>query len=295
MEIEEDQNNNMKKEEDKIIINLSNDDKDCPSSLQKNSNKNINNNIIIIENDDYNKENENENKIEIITKYSSLDPSLFLSEYISDYKCISCGLIPSFETSYEAICCGYLLCKECFQKLKEEKKGCPLCNNTEISTREIKKDNKIFYKSIKNFIVKCPYNCEWQGMWVDLYFHLNECKLGLRECKYKSIGCEYADTTNNVKEHEQNSDKLHLDLALKFIKDKKIVKKQIKFEMGETIMTTCHPHKMVYKKSLDWVCDGRKLEHGCYSVDCHFPITKPRFRCSECDFDLCDKCVVHYI
>ena len=60
-------------------------------------------------------------------------------------------------------------------------------------------------------------------------------------------------------------------------------------------MTTVHPHIMTYKTSLSWTCDGKDIGHGCYSVNYHFPKAKPRFRCDECDFDLCDKCIVHYL
>ena len=64
-------------------------------------------------------------KINLITKYSNLDPTLFLNENILDYKCISCGLIPSFEKANEIICCGYLICENCLKKFTSEKKGCP--------------------------------------------------------------------------------------------------------------------------------------------------------------------------
>ena len=132
-------------------------------------------------------------------------------------------------------------------------------------------------------------------MWVDLDTHLLECKFGFRECKYKIIGCEYADNNQKVKEHEESNYNLHLTLAMKFIKGHKIEKKKIKFELEETVMTTVHPHRMTYKTSSDWYCDGRRLEHGCFSRNFIFPVTKPRFRCDECDFDLCDKCIVHYL
>ena len=132
-------------------------------------------------------------------------------------------------------------------------------------------------------------------MWVDFETHLNECKLGYRECKYKSIGCEYIGESSKVSEHEKSNDKYHLDLALKFIKDNNIVKRKIRFELGETCMTTCHPHIMTYMTSYNWVCDGRDLENGCYSEETRFSLYKPRFRCVQCDFDLCDKCIVHYV
>ena len=254
-------------------------------------------NKLIIENNSFEVETKEKlnKKLVIISKYSNLDPCLFTNEYILDYKCISCGLIPSYEKANEIICCGNLICEECLKKLKEDKKGCSICNIEELKVRSIKNENKIFYKSFKSLLIKCPYTCDWTGMWVDLDTHLLECKFGFRECKYKIIGCEYADNNQKVKEHEESNDNLHLNLAMKFIKGHKIEKKKIKFELGETVMTTVHPHKMTYKTSSDWYCDGRRLEHGCFSRNFIFPVTKPRFRCDECDFDLCDKCIVHYL
>ena len=296
MEIEEDKKN------DDIEIDLIDLDVpiDSDEKNKKDEQSKVKNNIIIIENEEFfeaekEKEKVNEVKKILITKYSSLEPNLFLNENILDYKCISCGLIPSFEKANETICCGYLICGDCLKRLNDEKKGCPFCNMGELKTRDIKKENKIFCKSFKNLIIKCPYKCDWIGMWVDLESHLNECKLGYRECKYKSIGCEYLNNTNQVNEHEKSNDKHHLNLALKFIKDKNIVKKTIKFENGETCMTTCHPHIMTYMISSDWICDGRKLEKGCYSTERYFSYNVARFRCVQCDFDLCDKCIVHYV
>ena len=45
--------------------------------------------------------------------------------------------------------------------------------------------------------------------------------------------------------------------------------------------------------SLSWCCDGR--EHECYSESHIFSASEPRFRCRDCNFDLCDKCIVHYL
>ena len=60
-------------------------------------------------------------------------------------------------------------------------------------------------------------------------------------------------------------------------------------------MTTVHPHKLKYMKKKAWRCDGSRLPRGCYSNNFHFPSTKERYRCDQCDFDLCDKCIVHFI
>ena len=230
-----------------------------------------------------------------ITKNSNLSPDLFLISSISEYKCI-CNLIPNPEIAREKICCGTLVCDKCF-KQESENKECSVCKSKEISFRKIKEENKVFYKIFKNLKIKCPYKCEWKGAWLDLDIHLIECKFGIRYCKYNSIGCKFLDKCDKVIEHEKNNDKLHLEMALKFIKTNNIVKKQIKlkFILGEKCKTSVHPHIMTYMTSFDWNCDGRKLPNGCYSRNYSFSVNIPRFRCPLCDFDLCDKCIVNYL
>ena len=264
------------------------------SDLNEDSDMNyLNNEYMFINNYNNIEHQETKEKIIIFTKYSNLDPSLFLYEFISDYKCIFCKLIPNYENVNETLCCSNLICKECLDSQKDSQKNCPICNSKEMKTRSIKNDNKIFYKSFKNLIIKCPNKCDWQGIWSNLDSHLNECKLGYRYCKYKLVGCEFASDNAKLAEHEQSNDKYHLELAMKFISDKKI--KELKFEIGKTCMTTCHPHVLTYMKTDgEWFCDGKYLKGGCLSSKRYFT-TKHRFRCSECDFDLCNKCVMHYI
>ena len=162
----------------------------------------------------------------IITKDSSLDSNLFLLPEISDYRCIICENIPNPEIAYEAICCGILFCKECIMKWISQNPKCPICKknlkNDSKFIRNIKDFNKIFYKTLKKFAIKCPYECNWKGAWEDLENHLNVCEKGFRECKYKDIGCEYVDEKNKIIEHEKNNDKLHLETAMKFIKENQV-------------------------------------------------------------------------
>ena len=235
----------------------------------------------------------NEENIIPITKYSSLSPDLFVKPIIEEYKCI-CNLIPSPEIAREKICCGTLFCDKCFKK-ESGNKECQICQSKEVKFRKIKEENKLFYKYLRNLEIKCPFKCEWKGSWMDFDNHLRGCKFGIRYCKYNSVGCKFMGKNEIVIEHEKNNDKLHLEMALKFIKINKIVKKQIKFELGEKCKTSVHPHVMTYMKSLDWICDGRKLPKGCYSKTYSFSVNVPRFRCTSCDFDLCDKCIVNYI
>jgi hypothetical protein len=241
---------------------------------------------------------QSKNKQLPITKLSSLDPNLFSDEYIADYKCILCGLIPSYETAEESTCCGYLFCQKCKIIWLLKKKKCPKCSipSSEIIFRNIKNNNKIFYKSLKNFIIKCPYNCEWKGPWNELDSHILKCDLSFRYCSYKCIGCEIFDENKKVKEHEELNNKLHLDLALKFIEDKNIKKNKIKFELGQRCMTNCHAHPLTYCINLQssWICDGDNLELGCDKYSSVLSKEMPRYRCNICNFDLCDTCIEKY-
>ena len=185
-----------------------------------------------IRQEESNNTNQNERKIkkieiklkkEIITKDSNLDSNYFLLPEIIDYRCVICENVPNPENAHEAICCGILFCKECLNNWIIRNPKCPICKNQLKNEhkfiRSIKDSNKIFYKTLKKFALKCPYGCKWTGAWEDLENHLNECEKGYKECKYKDIGCEFIDEKNIILEHEKNSYKLHLDLAMKFIKD----------------------------------------------------------------------------
>ena len=239
--------------------------------------------------------NKKESKKIPITKFSSLSPELFSISYISEYKC-KCGLIPSPEKAFELICCGILFCEECLNKfLPQKEEECPFCKSQKLAYRKIKDSNKVFYKIYQNLVIKCPYKCDWKGMWSDLDTHLIECKNGIRYCKYKKIGCDFFDESNKVLEHEQINDKLHLEMAVKYIKLNNIINKKKNFKIGDTCRISVHPHIMIYMTTSSWFCDGKKLPNGCYSGKNFFNSNTPRFRCSACDFDLCDKCVVNYI
>ena len=133
-------------------------------------------------------------EIQLIKKDSSLDANLFLLPEIEDYRCIICENIPNPENAYEVICCGILFCKECLIKWISQKPKCPICNkalrNNDDFVRNIKQNNKIFYRTLRKFVIKCPYGCEWSSEWEDLENHLKECTKGVRECKYKYIECK---------------------------------------------------------------------------------------------------------
>ena len=167
-------------------------------------------------------EEKNSTPLQLITKESSLDSNYFINPQISDYRCVICESIPSPENAYEAVCCPVLFCKDCLLRWIYQNPKCPLCkktmHNEEKYVRKIKEGNKIFYKMFQKFKIKCPYGCDWTDIWANLENHLLSCEKGIRECKFKDIGCEYINEKVKLEEHEKNNDKLHLDMAMKFIK-----------------------------------------------------------------------------
>ena len=48
------------------------------------------------------------------------------------------------------------------------------------------------------------------------------------------------------------------------------------------------------KENLEWVTAQENTDHA-IRTGLYDPKAQPRFRCDECDFDLCDKCIVHYL
>jgi hypothetical protein len=55
-----------------------------------------------------------------------------------------------------------------------------------------------------------------------------------------------------------------------------------------------HPHPLSQiNQDNGWACDGREFPGGCKRGITNFNQTKgvPRYRCDECDFDLCDQCL----
>ena len=160
--------------------------------------------------------------VEMITSESSLDSDIFVSQDISDYKCLICGYIPSPETAYEAICCGILFCEGCLDNMVLQNPKCPICKNKirkePECIRNVKKDNKLLYFSLNKFEIHCPYGCKWNGILEDLQKHLKECEKAIKECKYKFLGCDYFGNSIDREKHEKD-EKLHLDLAMTLIKE----------------------------------------------------------------------------
>lgn len=232
------------------------------------------------------KEKEKEKKM--ITSESPLDSENFINqEDILDFKCAICNYIPNPTNIVEATCCGHVFCYDCLKEYLKKEGNCPLCQK-KINLSE---KSKIIGKFMRQFEIKCPYKCEWEGTWENLDKHFTECKNVILKCKYeKKLECKFIGNEEELKEHEKDY-KAHLDLAVRHCNMKE---NRIMFDLGESYMTKVHNHPLIFKTSRNWFCDGKNLPGGCIGPGKNYDYPA-RFRCSNCDFDLCTYCIMKYV
>ena len=223
---------------------------------------------------------------------------LFEEKDISDFICPICKNVPNPHKCYEITCCGSLFCTTCILDYLEKNKICPSCKkeieSKEKNLRNIEEKSKMTYRMILKLNLKCPYNCDWKGSFAEIENHFKTCSLKPFECKYKKMGCNFNGSEKDCEEHEKNIS-LHLNTALEFVEKNPILanKKKVQFDKGNYCKVSCHEHVLKYMKGNSWDCKGNNLSGGCCSGDCHFE-TPYRFRCKECNFDLCNLCLLKY-
>ena len=128
-----------------------------------------------------------------------------------------------------------------------------------ISKRIIKEKNKIVYRHLIKLVVKCPEeNCDWKGIFKEYFEHLKN---------------------NHYKKTETNC-----------------INTDTKYELYKYYKAITHNHPLKYlDTTMDngWACNGINLPRGCLSGTNGFFQTKniKRFRCMQCDYDLCEKCM----
>ena len=71
------------------------------------------------------------------------------------------------------------------------------------------------------------------------------------------------------------------------------------FEINKFYLSKVHKHllKFLGVSNENWFCDGRSLPEKCYCGKNDYETRRdiPRFRCQECDFDLCLECMKNHI
>ena len=216
--------------------------------------------------------------------FSSLDPDYLDEENtkgIEDYTCCICQLIPHYNSALEETNCGHLFCSKCITDWSKKDNKCPICK-AETVMRRVEEQNKIVYRILTGLIVKCQKeNCNWKGPWNELGNHLikihnediNKIKGNNSIIKNNIINC---NNNNNQQLNGNNG-----------------------YELNQLYLTKVHKHLLKYigVSNLSWLCDGKKLKSKCYSGITDFGEAEngPRFQCIKCDYDLCLKCMDHYI
>ena len=194
---------------------------------------------------------------------TSIDPEILDESNqinVEDYICCICQLIPNPQTALEDENCGHLFCDSCLDQWLKAKTTCPICKN-KISKRLIKEKNKMVYRQLSNLKLKCPEDdCTWKGIWGIYYDHL------------------------------KNSHNIIIEINNNYTF----------YELYKYYKSTIHEHPLKYlgttMDNKSWYCDGKYLPDTCLSgiEDCTQTKDHKRFRCFQCDYDLCEKCMNKY-
>ena len=92
--------------------------------------------------------------------------------------------------------------------------SCPFSLQHEIPRKKLKEHKE---KECEFRLMKCQY-CERECRFHELLEHENNCNENpnrIRPCKYAYVGCTFKDKGEAVIIHEEEEDKIHLQLALK--------------------------------------------------------------------------------
>jgi len=230
---------------------------------------------------------------------------------VHSFLCTVCYSVPHPDIAVELIECGHIFCEECLKELRKSRQTCPNCSRAiGYSYRSLKTGNKIAHRILMDLDVKCTKQCPWSGAWSSLDKHLANCEK-LLPCKYADIGCKFKGIAADKKEHEKHKSEYHLTLAesqiehlRKLLEEKTgplqpVVEKTPVFVLGNKYKVSVHEHLLTYIKKGGWACNRVSPVGGCKSNfrPGKFVQTKdePRFKCDDCDYDLCGKCVEAYL
>ena len=104
-------------------------------------------------------------------------------------ECPICLLIPK-EPCVISCKCGKEFCRECIERIKEDNKPCPLCNESEFTFLRHHGSER----NLKALNVWCSgkkLGCQWKGKLGNFEQHLNdECLLTEVSCPFAFAGCE---------------------------------------------------------------------------------------------------------
>jgi len=245
---------------------------------------------------------------------NSLWPECFKDQNnVHSFLCTICYSVPHPDIAFELRECGHIFCEGCLNELRKTGQACPNCKRPiGYSYRSLKTGNKIAHRILMELEVKCTKQCSWSGAWSYLDKHLAKC-VKLLPCKYAYIGCQFKGILADINEHEKSKSEYHLTLAVSYIEmlhcsipgkkgeegKRASVSKLDGIQLGNRYKVSVHEHILTYIKKEGWACNGVSIPGGCKSNfrPGKFVQTKDerRFRCNDCDYDLCGKCLEAYL
>lgn len=147
----------------------------------------------------------------------SVSSDLFESQNsIQEIACCICYSVPTLETAIEEVNCGRIFCENCLLNWNLNSDKCPYCQ-MKCLKRSIIKEGKFIYRTMANLRMRCPLNCGWVDEYRKFKEHMNSC--GIQPCKYAYLGCTYEGLFAEKVKHEQEENKHHLELAVKYIEE----------------------------------------------------------------------------
>ena len=93
-------------------------------------------------------------------------------------------------------CCGNEFCQRCIDRVQQDGKPCPLCNEPNFTTML----NKKLVREVNSLVVRCPQKelgCDWEGELRKVESHLNPAGSGVgvlsesKGCGYVVVECPY--------------------------------------------------------------------------------------------------------
>jgi len=238
---------------------------------------------------------------------------------IHNFVCTICCSVPHPDIAFELTECGHIFCEECLNRLIKAAQACPNCKRPIGSSyRSLKTGSKAAYRLLMDLTVKCTKQCSWSGAWSSLDEHLAKCK-GPPPNNYGSLHSQPKGIPTERKNHGRSQPENHMGrveslrwltpesdhrMAQSVVSEERknpppVQKKPLVLVLNTKYNASVHSHPLTYIKKKGWACNKVSISGGCKS---NFRPGKfiqtedePRFRCSDCNYNLCVKCLEAYL
>ena len=131
-------------------------------------------------------------------------------------KCPICLFI--LREPFQATCCGHSFCQACIQKIQQEHRPCPTCNQPRFNVFP----NKGLQRTLFNFKVECMHKklgCEWVGELNEMEKHVRKptslCPGNAVYCDFRYAGCDAQLPRREMPAHLKDEATEHLSLLAK--------------------------------------------------------------------------------